>query len=203
MYTNIYLLILLPIVLSGVHYYFYYTSFYHSHYYSYPTLNSVYEIYEQFKEGDIVFSKEYKVIDQFTQYINNGVAHTGCIGVENGIKYHFNAVPHTNHPKHYIIKTYEYMGFTWSIVKEPLLDYILKYKCIYYIYRHPKIHASINFSQLVLPNRLTYCSQIIGDMLFKDHLIESAYYVVTPYTTDDLINLLLKRGYKYFFFKQV
>jgi hypothetical protein len=173
---------------------------------SYPTLNSVHEIYEQFKDGDIVFSKDYTMpcyaLDHFTLYFNDGIAHTGCIIVENGVKYYLNSVPHTNHPKGLILKTYDYMGSKWAFIKEPLLDYILKYKCIYQVYRPPATQPSMSFSEQTLPNKLTYCSQIIGYMLYKTNRIEHASYLLTPYTPDDLIKLLLDKHYTYFYFKQ-
>lgn len=202
MYTNNYLLVGLPIIWFCVHYYFHQKSLNHlSQHYTYPKLSSIYEIYQQFDEGDIVFSKDYAVSDQIIQYFNDGMAHSGLVIIENGVKYLIHSNPHTNYTKDVILKTYYFFNSTWTLVKEPLLDYILKYKLIYHIYR-PKIPTPINLAK-VFPNKFTYCTQIIGDILFNAKLIEKSSHSLTPYVPEDLIQLLKKSGYKFFFFKQV
>ncbi len=202
-YINRYLLIGLPILWYSIHYYFYYTSINNpSQHHTYPIISSVYKIYEQFKEGDIVFTKDYNsfgTLDKITQYFNKGVAHASVVVIENGVKYFINSVPDANQPKNYILKKYTYMGSKWLIIKEPLLDFILKYKCIYQIYRHKKPNI-IQYKNNFTP---TYCSQVIGNILYKTNMIKNSSYIIAPYTPENLIELLIQRGYKYFYFKHV
>jgi len=163
-------------------------------------LSSAITIYNQFKHGDIVFTKEYisnySFTEAITQYFNYGIAHTLLVIEENGIKYLINATP-GKYKKH-ILQTYTYVG-KWVIVKEPLLDFIKKFTCIYQVYRHPS-PKPIRWSKRSHP---TYCSQVVGSLLYDATMIQESEGLLSPYTPERLIELLLQNGYTYFEFKQL
>ena len=166
---------------------------------NYKLISSVSTVYQQFKQGDIVFTRDYTsytLTDTLTHYFNYSLAHAVIITEENGIKYVLNATP--GHYDNYILKKYKYIG-NWTIVKEPLLEFILKYKCMYQVFRH-KYPKPI---QCKLPSHPTYCSQFVGTLLYESSILPASAGILTPYTPERLIELLLEKGYRSFSFKHI
>lgn len=190
----------LPVVWYSIHMIFKKNSVLNPHlHHSLTLLSDTSIIYNQFKHGDIIFTKDYThydIVEEFTMYFNYGLAHTSILVEENGIKYMINATP--GHCDNHIVQKYKYVGIKWVIVKEPLLDFLLKYKCIYNVFRH-KNPKPIKWTLRKSPK---YCSHVIGSLLYDANIISTSGLLNT-YTPDGLVELLYENGYKSFTFKHV
>jgi hypothetical protein len=190
----------LPVLWYSIHMIFRKNSLLNPHlHHSLILLSDTSTIYNQFKHGDIIFTTEYSYYNigyEIMLYFNYGMGHTSLLVEENGIKYMINARPEDDDT--HILQKYTYSGKKWVVLKEPLLDFILKYKCIFNVFRHRKPN-SIKWTLRKSP---TYCSQVIGTLLYEANMISTSGLLNT-YTPDGLIELLYENGYKSFIFKHV
>lgn len=168
---------------------------------------TVSELYNTLEEGDIVFLKEYRETLHFLNYynMNKGIYHTGIITHVNGIKHILHSYPiypgtRMFHPE-CILHQYEYVGVPWVIIQEPLLDYMMIYPSIYQVFRHPS-SPKIKLYKNVIKKQKHYCTFFIGELLSKNGIIDRCSRFYFNYDVNELVQLLLQKGYKTFYIKQ-
>lgn len=164
-------------------------------------IKDISQLYNSFQHGDVVFTMERDIWVIFDLLaINNGICHTGIVIKENGIKYLVHSFPGISNHKKYVIRTYTWAFQTWTVIKEPLLNYILSYrKSLYQIFKQPHSLPKIIFNNEMCNNVDRYCTQLVGIILEKNNIIDR-YINYRPYS---LINYITQLGYKCCFIKHI
>jgi len=170
------------------------------------------ELYEYLQDNDIVMIGSYyhmlkniytnKIYLNFFKFFNHGISHMCIIKEINHIKYLYHVIPKSYYisiHKKNIIKTFKpNRKDKWFIMKEPLIEVLLKNKTsIYQIFRHQlNKQITINIDKNHYKNNsIYYCTIFIGELLVNNKIIDNTdtYFKHTP---DEIIDSLYKSGYK-------
>lgn len=162
------------------------------------------ELYNIVKDGDFINTNSYSINSGFyniIRYFNYGLAHCILIVNEKNCKYAIHSHPGT-YPfnEKYIINKFKNGVDTWLIIKEPFIEFLQRSQhSIYNIYRNPLCKKKIKISDTILYTKdypiIFYCSMFIGDILVYNGIIPNSYRYFR-FRTDELLSLLIDKGYK-------